>query len=256
MDEPRLGPISAPIVEAIIDIDGDLPPTTDWDALDAAARAALALEYPTARKRMFNEHQIAAEPTGSVAVTSRQGLQALQYFTADERQIVQFRPAGFSFNRLAPYTSLDDYLPEIERTWQAFVHIAQPTLCRTVRIRFINRVVLPSTEGRVEIDEYLRLAPRLANEERFVFVGLFSQHSLLEPTTGNQANIVFATQDAELDRLPVILDIEVFKVADCEPGDWPIIAGRIDALRDLANVIFRNCLTDPCLRLFQPAAID
>jgi hypothetical protein len=89
-----------------------------------------------------------------------------------------------------------------------------------------------------------------------VFVGLFSQHSVLEPTTGNQANIVFATQDAELDRLPVILDIEVFKVADCEPGDWPVIAGRIEALRGLGNLIFHNSLTDKCLRPFQPAVID
>lgn len=52
------------------------------------------------------------------------------------------------------------------------------------------------TEGRVDIDEYLKLAPRLADEARLTFVGFFNHHSVLEAATGNQANIVFATQAA------------------------------------------------------------
>ena len=247
--QPRL--TSAPIVEAVVDIDCDMPNLGDIDALAAAAGAALADRYPTPRRRMLSEHQISAAPDRPVAVTSRQGLQALQYLSADEKQLIQFRPAGFSFNRLAPYTTLDDYLPEIERTWSLFVGIAKPVVCRAARLRYINRIHLPTVDGRVEIDDYLRLAPKLADEERLTFAGFFNQHSVLEPATGNQVNIVFATQPPAGDQLPVISDIEAFKDLACDPGDWLTISGRIQPLRSLKNLVFANSLTEKCLNLFR-----
>ena len=234
-----------------MDIDCDMPNHADVDALAGAAAAALVDRYPTPRRRMLSEHQISATPDQALAVTSRQGLQALQYFSADEKQLIQFRPAGFSFNRLAPYTTLDDHLAEIERTWRIFVGIANPVVCRAVRLRYINRIQLPMVDGRVEIDDYLKLAPKLADEERLTFVGFFNQHSVLEPATGNQVNIVFATQPPVSERLPVIFDIEAFKEVGCDPGDWQTISGRIESLRSLKNLVFANSLTEKCLNLYR-----
>ena len=251
MNEPQLALRAAPIVEAVIDIDCDMPANPDVEALDNATRVALADSYPTPRRRMLSEHQISAAPNAPLAVTSREGLQALQYFSEDEKQLIQFRPAGFSFNRLAPYTTLDDYFAEIERTWKVFVNIAKPVVIRVVRLRYINRIQLPMTEGRVELDDYLKLAPRLADEERLTFAGFFNQHSVLEPSTGNQVNIVFATQSPAGDQLPIIFDIEAFKDVSAEPSDWSTISGTIRALRSVKNLVFRNSLTDKCLNLFQ-----
>lgn len=200
---------------------------------------------------MLSEHQIAISPEQPPAVTSSQGLVSLQYIASDERQLVQFRPGGYSFNRLAPYSTLDGYLPEIERTWRLFVDVAKPVVCRVVRLRYINRIELPMVEGKVEIDAYLKLAPRLADEERLSFAGFFSQHSVLEPATGNQANIVFATQPPTRDTLPIVFDIETLKAMDVESADWPAISGRIASLRSLKNLIFRNSLTESCLNLYR-----
>ena len=252
MDEPRLTLGLAPIIEAVVDIDCDMPHQADVDALDAAAAVALADRYPTSRRRLLSEHQISAAPNAPVSVTSRQNLQALQYFSADEKQLLQFRPAGFSFNRLAPYTTLDDYLPEIERAWRIFVDVAKPVVCRMVCLRYINRIQLPMADGRVDIDDYLKLAPRLADEDRLTFTGFFNQHSVLEPATGNQVNIVFATQPPAGDHLPIILDIEAFKDVSSEPRDWQAISGRIRSLRSLKNLVFANSLTAKCLNLFLP----
>ena len=252
MSEDHLELGAAPIVEAVVDIDCDMPADVDVEALDAAAQAALAGSYPTARRRMMSEHEISAAPGGLPAVTSRQGLQALQYLSADEKQLVQFRPTGFSFNRLAPYTALDDYLAEIERTWRVFVDIARPVVSRVVRLRYINRIQLPITHAGVEIDDYLKLAPRLADEARLKFTGFFNQHSVLEPATGNQVNIVFATQPCVGNQLPIIFDIEAFKDVSVDPSDWATISGRIQSLRSLKNLVFRDSLTDKCLNLFQP----
>lgn len=135
MNERPLALGAAPIIEAVVDIDCDLPPAVDFDELDVASAAMLVDKYPTKRRRMLSEHVISGGEQGSLAVTSRQGLQALQYVSVDEKQLVQFRPGGFSFNRLAPYGSLDEYLPEIERTWQLFISTAKPVVCRAVRTR-------------------------------------------------------------------------------------------------------------------------
>jgi len=252
MSEAPLALRAAPIVEAVIDIDCDMPANVDVEALDTAARAGLAGSYPTARRRMLSEHEISASQDQTLAVTSRQGLQALQYFSADEKQLVQFRPSGFSFNRLAPYATLDDYFAEIERTWKVFVDIAKPVVIRVVRLRYINRIQLPMTDARLELNDYLKLAPRLADEDRLSFAGFFNQHSVLEPATGNRANIVFATQPLMGDQLPIIFDIEAFKEVSVEPADWTTISGKITSLRSLKNLVFRNSLTDKCLNLFQP----
>lgn len=255
MNGPQLMLASAPIVEAVVDIDCDMLALNDFEALDAAAFAALEGEYPKKRQRMLSEHQISALPDQPPTVTSSQGLQALQYLSVDEKQLVQFRTSGFSFNRLAPYTSLDDYMAEIERTWQIFVNTAKPVVCRTIRLRYINRILLPIKDDRVDLDVYLKLGPKLPDEGSLSFVGFFNQHSVVERATGNQVNIVFATQATtpavEANRLPIIFEIEAFRTVVCDPGDWQAIWGTITSLRGLKNRVFENSLTEECLNLFR-----
>src|SRR4028119_1664205 len=106
----------APIIEAVVDIDCDLPPGTDLSQLQERAKRMFSLWYPKARRSITERHQFrtAAEELPELAV--QQHVSGLQFLTEDEKQLVQIRPEGYSFNRLAPYASLDDYLPEIERS--------------------------------------------------------------------------------------------------------------------------------------------
>jgi uncharacterized protein (TIGR04255 family) len=251
MSEPPFVLPKAPIVEAVVDIDCDLPPVVDIDPLDAAGKAAFGDRYPQAQRRMLSEHEVLMAPGQPLAVNSREGLQALLYGTEDGKQLVQMRPNGFSFNRLAPYSTLDEYLPEIERTWRLFVALARPLVCRAVRMRYINRIELPLADGKVDLEKYIKLARKTADDQRLVLAGLFDQQALMEPATGNQATIVFATQAPASDRLPVIFDITATKPGDIDPGDWGAILGTIGSLRDLKNLIFRNSLEQECLNLFQ-----
>lgn len=251
MSEPVFVLPAAPIVEAVVDIDCDLPPVLEMEALDAAGKEAFVDRYPRAQRRVLSEHEVLMQPGQPLAVSSREGLQSLLYGTEDGKQLVQLRPNGFSFNRLAPYTTLDDYLPEIERTWRLFVSLTRPLVCRAIRMRYINRIELPLTEGKVDLEKFVKLARRTADDQRLVLAGLFDQQIVIEPATGNQATIVFATQAAVEDRLPVILDITAVKPGDVDPGDWAAILGTIGRLRDLKNLIFRNSLEPECLNLFQ-----
>ncbi|MGC8731920.1 MAG: TIGR04255 family protein [Halothiobacillaceae bacterium] len=251
MAETSFALSKAPIVEAVVDIDCDLPPNVDVEALDAAGKAAYSDVYPRAQRRMFNTHQAVMVPRQPPQFTSSEGWQALQYLSEDGQQLVQVRPNGFSFNRLVPYSSLDDYLPEIERTWLLFKELAHPLVCRAVRMRYINRIELPLVDGRIELGDFLTSPPHLADEQRLQLTGFFEQQTVAETGTGHQAIVVRTSQLPIANHLPLIYDITVIATGNVEPSDWLAISGRIAQLRNLKNLIFRNALTQRCLQLFQ-----
>ena len=165
--------------------------------------------------------------------------------------IIQSGVTLFSFNRLAPYEGLDGYLPEMERTWRLFVGVAAPAQVRLIRLRYINRILLPMTGGRVDLDRYLKLGPKPSDEDRLTLVGFLNQYSAVEAGTGHQVNVILTAQAQENDNLPVILDIEAINFGNAEPDDWTWIESKIQSLRRLKNHVFENSLTDQCLALFQ-----
>jgi len=246
---PKLS--AAPIVEAVVDIECDMPPTLNLSALEESARSAYREQYPQFQTLFFEALQTEQPAEGPPTHKSMRGIQAFQFLQADKKQLVQVRSQGYSFNRLAPYSTLDDYLPEIERTWKLFVGLAGPTLIRAIRLRYINRILLPMKEGKLEIGEYLKVSPQLPDESNLTFVGFLNQHSAVENGTGNHANIVLTTLPVEGDKLPLILDIGVMHGEDKEVDNWPWISENIRSLRNLKNRIFKNTLTDVCLNLFQ-----
>lgn len=251
MSEPELKLANAPIVEAVIDVDCDMPPAFNLAALEQPARTAFQAQYPKFRALLMEQHSFETNADQPAKHSAKRAIQALQFLHDDEKQLVQVRAQGFSFNRLAPYTSLDDYLPEIERTWRLFVSLATPVQVRAVRLRYINRILLPTVAGRVELDHYLKIGPRLPDEQKLTFVGFLNQHAAVEADTGHQANIVLTAQALGGDKLPIIFDNCVAATGPADPCDWPWILGKIRSLRGLKNRIFRNTLTDTCLTLFQ-----
>ena len=242
---------NAPIVEAVMDIGCDMPPSFDLAALEGPSRNRLQHQYPKFRVRLIRQTRIETPPNATPKMSILRGIQAFQFLHPDEKQLVQFRTQGFSFNRLAPYTSLDDYLTEIERTWKLFVELAKPLQIRIVQLRYINRILIPTVTGRVELDDYLKIAPRLPDEGKLMLIGFLNQQTAVEVDTGNQATTVLTSQPQEKDQLPIIFDNCVTSTGTREPEDWARIRSRILSLRDLKNRIFKNTLTEKCLNLFQ-----
>ena len=244
-----------PIVEAVVDIECDLPPTFDLAGLEAAARTSFGTAYPVTKPQFVQSLQIEAGAAGtldvSTKVSTQHGLQALQFLSLDEKQLVQLRAQGFSFNRLAPYSNLDDYLVEIERTWKLFLDLAHPIQIRRVHLRYINRILLPLVAGRVELDDYLKQGPRLPDEDKLAFAGFLYQYSVVETSSRHQVNVTLAAQPSESNTLPIIFDIQTTSTEPGEPGDWTQLEAKIRSLRSLKNMVFFNSLSEKCLSLFQ-----
>lgn len=250
--DESLSLMNPPIVEAVLDIECDMPVEIDLAALEARARQAFGSEYPKFQTR-FTQPFMVEVPAGEVAKMSvgSPGLQALQFMQEDSRQLVQVRAQGYSFNRLAPYSSLDDYLPEIERTWLQFVGLVQPVKVRALQLRYINRLLLPLLDGRLDLDEYLIHGPKLPVEEGFSFTSFMQQHTAQETATGHQVHIVLAAEMPVEGKLPIIFDIQASHFGDIEPFSWDQILNLIQSMRRLKNQMFRRSLTKKCLNLFQ-----
>ena len=79
MSEPDFKLSKAPIVEAVLDIDCDMPPTFALAALEAPSRAAFGVQYPKYRALFLEQHQIksvADEPAKHSAMRAIQALLA------------------------------------------------------------------------------------------------------------------------------------------------------------------------------------
>lgn len=251
MNDTELKLLKAPIIEAVLDVDCDMPPGFDLAKLEIPSRERFKETYPKFRKQLMQEHKIEAKLDKPPVTSVRHALQSLLFLNDSEKQIVQVRANGFSFNRLAPYSSLNEYLPEIERTWKLFVSLASPVQIRAVRLRYINRILLPMPEGRLELEEFLKVGPRLPDEKQLTFTGFLNQHTAVEAGTGNKVSIVLTNQPMENKTLPIIFDITVESNGVAEVENWTWLSGQIQALRALKNLVFRNTLTDRCLNLFQ-----
>lgn len=245
---------NCPIVEAILDIDCDLPPGLSLSDLETPAQESLQAEYPQLQKRMLHQFEIRQQGDTFPEHQVREGGQdALLFRSKDGKQLTQFRRGGYSFNRLAPYDGMDAYLPEIQRTWENYRSIAHPLRIRKIGLRTINRISLPTNmEGGINLDDYLRVGPRLplVNGRDLAFTGFLNQHSMLDKTTGHRANLILATESMLESKLVILLDIDAFNILSLEVSEWRTIVPIIHTLRSLKNDLFRNTITDKCLSLF------
>jgi len=240
-----------PIVEAVVDIDCDLPPAVEIRQLEAAGRACFEADYPTVEARHRFEHEFRHQVGGASSTTTRQDIEGYLFRSRDGKQLVQVRADGFSFNRLAPYMGLDHCLPEIERRWTQFAAFAKPVMVRVVRLQYINRLMLPLSQGGVELDDYLKVGPRLPDPERLRFAGFLNQYVAVEVETRHEVRVILTAEPAAEETLPVVLTIIAGSGVALEADDWPGIHAKIQMLRELKNRVFHNTLTEQCLKLYQ-----
>ena len=241
----------APIVEAIADIDCDVPDAPLSQPPHDTLGSTLLDRYPEVIQHQF--HTVNLTPDAQAGAQVRRGVDGYGYRTADHREIVQFRRHGFSFNRLAPYASFDDYLPEIMRMWRAYVELAKPLTIKTLRLRYVNRIELDvPNSGTVNLDEYFHIGPKQPRDTGMALFGAYSQVSLFDAQSNVRANLVLATAEFTRQRLVVVLDNAVDVTSSLpEPDDHAGVQQLFQTLRTTKNRVFRGALTDQCIQMFQ-----
>ncbi|HLI17024.1 MAG TPA: TIGR04255 family protein [Rhodanobacteraceae bacterium] len=251
MSEQDLHFANPPIVEAVVDIECDFAADFNLKSIEESLRQTFVGTYPKTQTRLLQEFSFAMKPGEPVGRSARQALQAFQFLHDDSKQLVQARTTGYSFNRLAPYSSLDEYLPEIQRTWNLYRAVANPIQIRAVQLRYINRILLPMPDGQLDLDLYFRNGPRLPEGSDLTFNGFLNQSSAVERETGYLVTTVLTAEQPQESKLPIIFDVTVRAVVGTDPADWGWLEATMRSLRGLKNRVFVNTLKQACLNLFQ-----
>lgn len=252
MSETHRQPLEhPPIIEAVVGFDCMMPPSYDLPSLQEAAQEKLKAKYPGFRAKHVHETEFIQTGENPPVLRNKTGLNALQFVSEDSLQLLQFHKGGFSFNRLKPYSSLDEYEAEIQEGWSVFTELAQPESIRKLSMRNINRLLLPLVNNNVKLSEYINTAPTTPDESGLSFKNFMHQHNAVELSTGNEASIVLASEAPEGGMLPIILDITTFRPVTLGPDEGEKIEAVIESLRDLKDRVFYNSITYSCRQLFQ-----
>lgn len=240
-----------PIVEFVLDFECDLPPRINLEALEEPAKRAFSEQYARVQPRYLQEVRVASGQDGEFNSSLRRSLQAWMFLQSDGKQLIQVRQSGFSFNRLAPYAGFDTYLPEIQRTWDLYRGFAVPISVRTLRLRYLNRIILPLQDGRIELGRYLTIQPTLAEDNGLTLSGFLNQYTAADKETGHQVSVAITAQPREDSNVPILFDNAAAANGEWDPADWRSLQDVLGSLRQLKNQIFFNTVKTPCLDLFR-----
>jgi len=239
----------APITEAVWDFRVQLPSGTRAEQLGQVA-TELSNDYPVKEEAWLVEGTFAfSSEAGSAVSSSARRLNGYFFRSRDEKQLAQFRLDGFTFNRLAPYTSWDELTPEAFRLWEIYKKIAGPQALHRIAVRFINRIALPGTA--TELDDFLTAVPRIPGELPQLMAGFFSR--VVVPLSMPNTNAAIVQAMGLPPAAPVntiLLDVDVFRAEELDPAP-SFLRPLFDEFRAFKNHAFFGSLTEQAVRAFE-----
>lgn len=242
---------NAPITEALLDIRVTLPAQTDLAKL-APFHDAIKQQYPTKQERLAwrGQLEIKASLVPEVSQSATGEPDGYLFTSVDGRQVVQARLDGFTFSRLKPYDKWTTLRDEAQELWQHYVRIASPETVTRVALRYINRIEIPLPMR--DFKDYILTTPEIAPDLPQGLGSFFMRLVIPDPKTQAVAIVTETMEsiDESRNRLPLILDIEVFRIEAFNIQNnamWE----AFEYLHDLKNDIFFKSITPKAKELFQ-----
>jgi len=240
---------NAPITEAILDIRLKLPASVKTSVL-LSAHSQIGQQYPNKQERRKWEGQIVIDqsqvPQTKTAVGEVDGY---LFQSLDNKQIVQFRLDGFTFNKLKPYENWESFRDEGRRLWNVFLETVSPEQITRIALRYINHLFIPGP--LIDFDDYLTAGPVIPEKLPQGVSSFLTRVVIHEPTTKASAIITQALEKiVQPDIIPIILDIDVIKESQFEVN-YKEVWESFEKLRDFKNRVFFESITDKTLELFE-----
>jgi len=238
-----------PITEALIDIRTELASDAsiaDIEKIYEDIKAA----YPKKKSRFRYEGVIEFKEGEIPSAESKDlGPDGILLWSADDKQLVQFRLDGFTFNRLRPYKNWDAMQAEAKPLWDLYVNKMKPLQVTRLALRYINSIDIPAMSVRLE--DYFTKPPQIP-EGLSQLVEQFLARVVIDfPEIRAKAVITQALQPPRSPNVTsVLFDLDVFRSIRLTPAShevWDILS----ELRSLKNNIFDKSITDKTKELFR-----
>lgn len=236
----------APITEAVIDI--QVTATVHVDRLAEAIKGES--NYPTSEKVYAVSGAMMFGPEANTSTSARAETVGYVCRSSDGLQIYQARTNGFTFSRLAEYTSWSEVSAEARRLWEKYRSIASPTDVKRIALRYVNRLDIPLPLR--DFATYLRTVPHLSSDLPQGLSSYFMQLQLPVPDLQGTCviNQTIIEPPAKPNTVAVVLDIDLFRSTDVATDETSLWE-QLEQLRHEKNRVFEACITDEARRLFQ-----
>lgn len=231
-------------------------PGQDWDlTIPGRLQVELGDEYPgKPRESRFAEIGLRTHGGQSSDVKFPEGLFRIQLTTTDSTRMVGVGPDVLSIHMLRPYQNSErpdgggweEFRLRIEEALRAYWRVTKPEGINRVGIRYINKIVIPQEQVRIE--DYLNSAlpePSGLPDQLTEFM------SRVDYQYDNEFHIVLsqATIEAGDNRLAFLLDIDAIWENPQVVGTEKALALTND-LRDRERVAFEAVITEKTRELF------
>lgn len=228
---------NAPITEALIDIRVKLPSKFDVIGINSI-HDSIKKQYSGKQELRVSGFEFQLKDKQAKRLDEK--IEGYRYISSDNKQIIQTRLNGFTFNRLYPYISWKEFRNEAHSLWQLYKKVTSPESITRVAVRYINNLKIPMPMG--DFSEYLTAPPIVPDELPQGVSSFLTRVVIHEPSIGANAIITQVLEQVATDVAPIILDIDVYKLQPKgieEKDVWE----TIEKLRHFKNKIFFNSIT-------------
>jgi uncharacterized protein (TIGR04255 family) len=234
----------APITEAVIDIR-----VVQRQDLDVGEFAALGIgsDYSETadQYRVTGAINIGAPAAQTIAPVK----EGIQFATKSREKLFQAQRQGWSFNKLAPYETWEQFSSEGRALWSRYRGIARPQAITRIALRYVNRLDLPLPFK--DFKEYILTVPEVAADLPQQLSGFFMQIHIPQFDLEAVAVLNVAMMPPlSADLCSIALDIDVFRGDNVGQTDDEMWA-YLEKLRERKNHIFESCITDAMRRRFE-----
>ncbi len=234
----------APITEAIIDLRVTLPEGFSVDNL-ADIHDHIIDRFPT--KEPVHAGSVMFQAGPSIKIDASREHHGFLFRSEDGLRIFQATLNGFTFNRLAPYNTWEEFSSEARNLWEIYKKICKPSSVTRAAIRFINRLDLPGPQ--LDFKDYLQTVPEVAPDLPQGLSTYFMQLQIPLEDLNSMLIINEAfTPPTSPELVSVILDFDLFREhiwQSDDEGIWRFL----EELRHRKNVAFEASITDRTRRL-------
>ncbi len=243
-----------PIEEALCEF--RFEPGRDWDlTVPGKLQAELGNEYTgKPQQGKVVEVELDTQKGGSPNLRYREGFSKVQLVTKDGKRMVGVGQDVLSIHMLRPYqdpsnpkaSGWDEFKPKIVTALKAYESVSEPVGVRRIGIRYINKIVVP--EKNVKVEEYLKCALPVVN-------------GLPDRLSNFMSRVDYAYKDgvhlvlsqglagAQTDHIGFLLDLDVIWETT-EPITLDEALEKTHGLRIRERDAFESVITDKARELF------
>jgi uncharacterized protein (TIGR04255 family) len=227
-----------PIIEALCEF--HFSADSSWDS------ATIGLVYEQLKNIFPTRREITVITANLDTATGEQVVDRtprMQFFSGDEKSLVQISKDFLAINQLKPYTTWKQFLPMIEHGVNAYKNVVPSAKIERIGLRYINTITFPTSE--ITLEDYFNFYPHVVDGISKQRIGInMSVRSLYEDgrdILNTQLNTVGEATIA-LDFDYVLLKPEQFTLDNYT--DWLQIA------HNHVEVAFESCITDTAKKTF------